>query len=769
MGRLPRDVKAAMAAPTVLTLALAGALVFDSGSYAGRIFDDVMLLGLSVYATAYAVFAARFAEGRFRRAWMTMAVALGSWALGDAIWLACDLTRTSIQPLSTADVSYLLFAGLAAAAMAQFPTDSTQHLRLRLVLDALIVALSLFLLAWMLSLHNVFDTYRGDKATLTVAVLYPVLDLVALTVAIAVLARTRARERAVVSLLTLALALATVADGTYTYLVAHDQYQTGNPIDIIWAASLLVFVAAAVRSRHMPEHSKPTVSVPSKSSLWLPYLPLLLAGTLGPLLAMSGPERIIVPFIVVAVYARETVVAWESRRLLTAAAEQALRDPLTGLANRTLFQDRLTHAMMLRSRNGQSVAVMALDLDDFKLVNDSMGHPAADSLLIHVGARLAESVRAGDTVARMGGDEFALVLEGRVDESHLVAQRVDEAFDEPFLIDGQELLIRPSIGVAVAPDDESDLTPETLIRRADIAMYAAKRSRSAQIHTFHSEMMLADPDVAEFAAGRSARPAADGAAQVRMLGELRHAIDHSHLTVVYQPKLALDTEKIVGVEALLRWPHPQMGILSPDAFMSLVRQHGLMRPVTDLVLDRALDDVARWAANGTHVPVAVNLFAPTLRDTRLPETLFEALRRRGLPADMLTVEITEDLVLSEVTLVTTVLHRLREHGIRVAIDDFGSGYSALAYLRDLPIDEVKLDRHFIGSVATDNRAAAVVRAVIDLTHDLGITVVAEGVEDAQTANWLQQRGCDIGQGYHFSKPVDADRIPNLAASAEVST
>nr|MCH9729125.1 bifunctional diguanylate cyclase/phosphodiesterase [Actinomycetes bacterium] len=605
---------------------------------------------------------------------------------------------------------------------------------------------------------------------LTVAVLYPVLDLVALTVAIAVLARTRARERAVVSLLTLALALATVADGTYTYLVAHDQYQTGNPIDIIWAASLLVFVAAAVRSRHMPEHSKPTVSVPSKSSLWLPYLPLLLAGTLGPLLAMSGPERIIVPFIVVAVYARETVVAWESRRLLTAAAEQALRDPLTGLANRTLFQDRLAHAMMLRSRNGQSVAVMALDLDDFKLVNDSMGHPAADSLLIHVGARLAESVRAGDTVARMGGDEFALVLEGRVDESHLVAQRVDEAFDEPFLIDGQELLIRPSIGVAVAPDDESDLTPETLIRRADIAMYAAKRSRSAQVHTFHSEMMLADPDVAEFAAGRAARPAADGAAQVRMLGELRHAIDHSHLTVVYQPKLALDTEKIVGVEALLRWPHPQMGILSPDAFMSLVRQHGLMRPVTDLVLDRALDDVARWAANGTHVPVAVNLFAPTLRDTRLPETLFEALRRRGLPADMLTVEITEDLVLSEVTLVTTVLHRLREHGIRVAIDDFGSGYSALAYLRDLPIDEVKLDRHFIGSVATDNRAAAVVRAVIDLTHDLGITVVAEGVEDAQTANWLQQRGCDIGQGYHFSKPVDADRIPNLAAaSAEVST
>ncbi len=195
--------------------------------------------------------------------------------------------------------------------------------------------------------------------------------------------------------------------------------------------------------------------------------------------------------------------------------------------------------------------------------------------------------------------------------------------------------------------------------------------------------------------------------------------------------------------------------------MSLVRQHGLMRPVTDLVLDKVLDDAARWISLGVRVPVAVNLFAPFLRDTRLPETLFRAMDRRGLPAELLTVEITEDLVLSEVALVTTVLRRLRGHGIRVAIDDFGSGYSALSYLRDLPIDEVKMDRHFIASVATNTRAAAVVRAVIELTQNLGITVVAEGgIEDAETADWLRRHGCDIGQGYHFGRPMDPpDQIP----------
>jgi diguanylate cyclase (GGDEF)-like protein len=763
MGGQPARVRIAIAACLAVVVGLAAILLLDRDGAATRASDDLVMLALSTYAAVCAVVAARRADGSLRRAWRTMAGAIAVWTIGDLVWLLCDLVLHLNPPVpSPADVFYLTFAVLAAAAMAQLPTTSTRPSRLRLILDAATVALCLFLLAWVLALNAVYDDYRADKIALSVALLYPVLDLVALTVAIVVLVRVDARQRMVVGLLTLGIAMTAVADTAFAYLVASGRYDTGALLDVLWAASLAAFAIAALLSRREPPAPPAAPSLPSNSSLWLPYVPLLLAGTVGPPLVMSGLERLLVPLVVVAVCLRQSVAAWENRELLTAAADQALHDPLTGLANRTLFHDRLSHAMMLRSREKRTVAVVSLDLDDFKLVNDHLGHPVADDLLTRVGRRLTECVRPGDTVARLGGDEFALLLEGDVDESHLVAQRVVDAFHRPFLIDGDEVLMRPSIGVAVT--DEPDLAPDTLLRRADIAMYAAKRSRSCEVHTFHAEMALIDPDVVNVVDG-TGRPSGEGTAQVRLLGELRHAIDHRALDVVYQPKLALDSGTVVGVEALLRWPHPQLGTLRPDAFMSLVRQHGLMRPVTDLVLDAVLDDAARWRLLGVPIPVAVNLFAPFLRDTELPDTLAAALAKRGLPAELLTVEITEDLVLSEVILVTAVLRRLRDQGIKVAIDDFGSGYSALSYLRDLPIDEVKLDRHFIASVTTDSRAAAVVRAVIDLNHELGITVVAEGVEDADTAEWLRLARCDVGQGYFFSRPVAADRIPDLVSAA----
>jgi EAL domain-containing protein (putative c-di-GMP-specific phosphodiesterase class I) len=212
---------------------------------------------------------------------------------------------------------------------------------------------------------------------------------------------------------------------------------------------------------------------------------------------------------------------------------------------------------------------------------------------------------------------------------------------------------------------------------------------------------------------------------------------------------------------LLRWPHPELGVLQPDAFMGLVRQHGLMRQVTELVVARALDDAVRWQTSGVDTAVAVNMFAPDLKDAALPDALCRALGNRGLPPALLTVEITEDLILNDIDRVTAVLRRLREQGIRVAIDDFGSGFSALSYLPDLPIDEVKLDRHFISAITDDARAAAVVRAVIDLSHELEVVVVAEGIEDARTADWLREHGCDIGQGYYFGGPVPAATVPEL--------
>ena len=515
---------------------------------------------------------------------------------------------------------------------------------------------------------------------------------------------------------------------------------------------------AALASKNATVPVRPAAKLPPNSSLWLPYVPLLLAGTIGPAIVMDGFESLLVPFIVVAVCVRQSVAAWENRRLLRLTSEQALRDPLTGLANRTLFNDRLAHAMMLRSRGGGSVAVVSLDLDDFKLVNDSLGHPTADHVLVEVGRRISASIRNGDTAARLGGDEFAILLEEPIDDAHVVVRRVVEAIDRPFGIDGQDLLMRPSIGVAIASPAEPEVSAEQLLKRADAAMYAAKRSRTTRVHTFDASTDTIDAKLFDRAPSSDA---GDGTARVRLFGELRHAIEHRGLALVYQPIFELSTERLIGVEALLRWPHHTLGQLVPGAFLPMIHQHGLMRPVTDLVLDIALDDVACWRSRGREIPVAVNLFAPSVRDTRLPEMLIDALSLRDLPPRLLTVELTEDMVLGEVTAVTAVLQRIRDLGIRVSIDDFGSGYSALSYLRELSIDEVKLDRQLVAPLIDDPRAASVAKAVIELTHELGVTVVAEGIEDAPTAAWLRDRGCDAGQGYYFGRPVGADQILDI--------
>jgi diguanylate cyclase (GGDEF)-like protein len=560
-------------------------------------------------------------------------------------------------------------------------------------------------------------------------------------------------------MLTVAVILMALSDSAFAYLTAHDAYHSGHVIDIGWAAAFLTFGMAALVSRRGPDTAVVVSQVPSRVSMWLPYVPVAVAVLvcvpayfptpgLGPIFVSST-------LLMTAVMARQFVVVRQNQRLLKMVAEQALRDTLTGLANRDLFNDRLQHAVQLHERDNQSVAVLSMDLDDFKLVNDSLGHPAGDALLIQSAERLLGCVRTSDTVARVGGDEFAVLMEGLPELSRLVAHRVVAAFEEPFVIDGQQLLMRPSVGLAVGSAANPDLSADVLLKQADVAMYSAKRSKSGGLHTFTPDMAFTDPNELELPTETSE---GERGAAVRLLGELRHAIDHGDLTVFYQPKFDLRTGEVMGVEALVRWPHPKRGLLGPAQFLPLVRKRGLMRAVTDIVLTQALDDVAEWAAMGIGVPIAVNVFAPSLGDLDLPTHIAASLAERRLSPEDLTIEITEDFLLDNIDRTRSVLERLRQRGIRIAIDDFGSGYSALWYLRELAIDEVKLDRHFIAPIQVDSRAAAVVRGVV--------TTVAEGVENAETAEKLREFGCDVAQGYYYSPPISAAAMMNLLASGQ---
>jgi diguanylate cyclase (GGDEF)-like protein len=726
------------------------------------------LLAMAVFAAACCGFAARSAHGRRRTAWICLAVGLAGWACGSAVWIYYEKVLHQFPFPSLADVGYLLLPLGVGLSLLLYPLGYSRQSLARFLLDGFIVAGSLFEISWVLVLRGVYAAGGTSDFALGLSLVYPLADIAILTVLLLVLARARSGRRRTLTMLTCAVILIALSDSAFAYLTAHGAYVSGHVIDIGWAAAFLTFGMAALVSQQAPQTAVVVSQVPSPVTMWLPYVPFAIAAVVCiPYYLPTpglGPIFISSTLLMTAVLARQFVVVRQNQKLLRMVADQALRDTLTGLANRDLFNDRLMHAVQLHESDNQSVAVLSMDLDDFKLVNDSLGHPAGDALLIQAAERLLGCVRTSDTVARVGGDEFAVLMEGLPELSRLVAHRVVAAFEEPFVIDGQQLLMRPSVGLAVASAANPDLSADKLLKQADVAMYSAKRSKSGGLHTFTPDMAVADANELELP-NDSALNAERGSA-VRLLGELRHAIDHGDLTVFYQPKFDLRSGEVVGVEALVRWPHPKRGLLGPAHFLPLVRKRGLMRAVTDIVLTQALDDVAEWHSMGFGVPIAVNVFAPSLGDLDLPTHIASALAVRKLSPEHLTIEITEDFLLDNIDRTRSVLERLRQRGIRIAIDDFGSGYSALWYLRELAIDEVKLDRHFIAPIRVDSRAAAVVRAVVDLAHVLGVTTVAEGVENSETAERLREFGCEVAQGYYYSPPISAAAMMNMLASGQ---
>ena len=441
----------------------------------------------------------------------------------------------------------------------------------------------------------------------------------------------------------------------------------------------------------------------------------------------------------------------ERRRYESRLAHQTTHDALTALPNRVLLQDRTAQALSAAARTGATVAVLLLDLDRFKEVNDTFGHAYGDNLLSQVAQRLAATLRDADTAARLGGDEFAILAVGLADAQAVdqVAGRVLAALDEPFCVDGVVLDVEASIGVALSPQHGS--TVEDLLRCADVAMYTAKAGKLG--------IAFYDPDQDQLTPARLA-----------LLGDLRRALDApDQLALHYQPKVDISTGELVGAEALLRWTRPGVGLVPPAEFIPVAEGTGLIHKLTSYVLDGALEQAHSWLLAGHRIPVAVNLSTRCLLDQSPPGQVGRLLSLHGVPADLLRLEITESAIMADPARAVSVLQRLADQGVRLSLDDFGTGYSSMSYLKRLPVDELKVDRSFVTDMRSSDGDTLLVRSVIELGHNLGLHIVAEGVEDADTLDALGDLGCDIAQGYHLACPMPARQFDEWLDSVQLST
>ena len=723
------------------TMACLGLFATGIGSRpAGEVWSAVYDLGLynAVYGGgALVCLLAVRRSGADRLAWAALATAILLGVVGNLVY-SLAIAPMDEEPFpSVADLFYLGYDLPLYVALIALIRARVTRFHASMWLDGVVGACGAGAVSIAVMLGPALELTEGDTAAVLTSLAYPIADVVLLALLVAVGAILGVRRDGTLLLLAGAIVANLVGDVVFLDLATQGIYVEGGPLDLTWLFSVTLMALAAHTSK--PGGAGSLAGSGGRTRIGWRVLAVPLACNVASLLVLGfdagsrfNPVAAwLAVGCVVAALARVAITFGEVRAYNEVKA-QAYTDELTGLANRRALFEHMTRVLSTASA-ARPAALLLLDLDGFKEVNDSLGHHAGDQLLRQIGPRLLPALRGGDLLARLGGDEFAVLLPDiPVDEAEALAERLRELILRPVTVENIRLHLGVSIGVASAPVPAA--TVEELLRCADVAMYSAKAGR-AGVHVYV-------PD-----------PQGGTADRLRTMEELRTALEHDdQIEVHLQPQVDLRSGAVVGAEALVRWRHPIRGLLSPADLLPAAEQAGLLRPLADAVLELSLSAAAGWWPE-REVPVSVNLSAANVTDLDLPGKVAQALVRHGLPARALTLELVEDTFMTDPERGRQVLGELRRLGVRTSIDDYGTGYSSLAYLRHLPADELKLDRSLTHDVGTDPRSGAIVKHTVALAHDLGICLVAEGVEDEETAVVLAELGCDIAQGYAIARPM----------------